>query len=55
VIARKVSQCSKNSRGTHAFEAFASVVRTLTKQGIDSVVEGLYHLFRFPSIQDVPP
>lgn len=55
MIARKVSQCSKNSRGTHAFEAFASVVRTLTKQGIDSVVEGLYHLFRFPSIQDVPP
>jgi transposase len=55
VITRKVSQCSKNSRGTHAFEAFTSVVRTLTKQGIDSVVEGLYHLFRFPSIQDVPP
>jgi transposase len=55
VIARKVSQCSKNSRGTHAFEAFTSVVRTLTKQGIDSLVEGLYHLFRFPSIQDVPP
>jgi transposase len=55
VIARKVSQCSKNSRGTHAFEAFTSVVRTLTKQGRDSLVEGLYHLFRFPSIQDVPP
>jgi hypothetical protein len=55
VIARKVSQCSKNSRGTHAFEAFTSVVRTLSKQGIDALVEGLYHLFRFPSIQDVPP
>jgi transposase len=55
VIARKVSQCSKNRRGTHAFEAFTSVVRTLTKQGIDSLVEGLYHLFRFPNIQDVPP
>jgi hypothetical protein len=55
VIARKVSQCSRNSRGTHAFEAFTRVVRTLTKQGIDSLVEGLYHLFRFPSIQDVPP
>ena len=55
VIARKVSQCSKNRRGTHAFEAFTSVVRTLTKPGIDSLVEGLYHLFRFPSIQDVPP
>jgi transposase len=55
VIARKVSQCSKNSRGTHAFEAFSSVVRTLTKQGIDAVVEALYHLFRFPSIHNVTP
>jgi transposase len=55
VIARKVSQCSKHTRGTHAFEAFTSVVRTLTKQGLDSLVEGLDHLFRFPSIQDVPP
>jgi transposase len=55
VIARKVSQCSKNSRGTHAFEAFTSVVRTLTKQGIDAVVEALYHLFRFPSIHNVTP
>jgi hypothetical protein len=55
VIARQVSQCSKNSRGTHAFAAFTSVVRTLTKQGIDSLVEGLYHLFRSPSVQDVPP
>jgi transposase len=55
VIARKVSQCSKNSRGTHAFEAFTSVVRTLTQQGIDAVVEALYHLFRFPSIHNVTP
>ena len=55
VIARQVSQGSKNRRGTHAFEAFTRVVRTLTKQGIDALVEGLYHLFRFPSIQDVPP
>jgi hypothetical protein len=55
VIARNVSQCSKTDRGTHAFEAFTSVARTLTKQGIDSLVEGLYHLFRSPSIQGVPP
>lgn len=55
VIARKVSQCSKTDRGTHAFEAFTSVVRTLTKQGIDSLVEGLYHLFCSPSIQGAPP
>jgi transposase len=55
VIVRKVSQCSKNGRGAHAFEAFSSVVRTLAKQGIDGLVEGLYHLFRSPSIQGVPP
>jgi hypothetical protein len=55
VIARTVSPCSKTDRGTHAFEAFTSVVRTLTKQGLDSLVEGLYHLFRSPSIQDVLP
>ena len=55
VIARNVSPCSKTDRGTHAFEAFTSVVRTLTKQGIDSLVEGLSHLFRFPSIQGAPP
>lgn len=55
VIARQVSQCSTNGRGTHAFAAFTSVVRTLTKQGIDALVEGRYHLFRSPSIQGVPP
>ncbi len=55
VIARKVSQCSKNGRGAHAFAAFTSVVRTLAQQGIDSLVEGLYHLFRDPSVQSVPP
>jgi transposase len=54
-IARNVSQGSKTSRGIHAFEAFTSVVRTLTKPGIDALVDGLYHLFRSPSIQDVPP
>lgn len=31
VIARKVSQCTKNSRGTRAFEAWTSVVRTLSR------------------------
>jgi transposase len=55
VSARNVSQCSQNGRGTHAFAAFTSVVRTLTQQGIDSRVEGLSHLFRSPSLQDVPP
>jgi transposase len=31
VIARKVSQCSKNQRGARAFEAFTSVLQTLRK------------------------
>jgi transposase len=55
VIARKVSQCSKNDRGAHAFAAFTSVVRTLAKHGADALVEGLYHLFRSPSVQGVTP
>jgi hypothetical protein len=55
VIARKVSQCSKTEPGAQAFAAFASVVRTLAKNGIESLVEGLYHLFRFPTTQGVAP
>lgn len=31
VIARKVSQCTKNTRGTRAFEAWTSVLRTLSR------------------------
>jgi hypothetical protein len=31
VIARKVSQCTKNARGSRAFEAWTSVVRTLAR------------------------
>ena len=45
VIARKVSQCSKNARGAQTFAAFTSVVRTLAKTGADSIVEGLLHVF----------
>jgi hypothetical protein len=55
VIARKVSQCSKNTPGAHAFEAFKSVVQTLAKQGVDSMVEGLYGIFRAARIQSAPP
>ena len=55
VIARKVSQCSKNYQGAHAFSAFKSVVQTLAKRGPGSVVEGLYNLFRSPAGQLVPP
>jgi transposase len=45
VIARKVSQCSKNERGAGAYAAFVSVVRTLAKSGSDRMHEGLTHLF----------
>jgi hypothetical protein len=51
VISRKVSQCSKSGRGAQAFAAFTSVVGTLAQSGIASLVEGLYHLFRFPNVQ----
>jgi transposase len=54
VIARKVSHCSQNDAGAHAFAAFTSVVRTLAKQGIDSLIENLYQLFRGPAMQATP-
>lgn len=43
VIARKVSQCSKNERGAAAYSAFKSVIGTLKKNGGD-VLEKLPHL-----------
>jgi transposase len=55
VIARKVSHCSKNGAGAHSFAAFTSVVRTLAKQRVDSLVENLYRLFRGPDVQATPP
>jgi transposase len=48
VIARKVSQCSKNEAGAYAFSAFTSVVQTLAKQGAGPVVEALSTLFQSP-------
>src|SRR2546428_5510194 len=45
VIARKVSQCSKNARGAQTFAAFTSVIRTLAKTGAGALVEGLLHVF----------
>jgi len=54
VIARQVSQCSKNEAGANAFSAFKSVVQTLVKQGAASVVEALYTLFRSPEVQSAP-
>lgn len=55
VIARKGSQCSKNTPGARAFEAFKSVVQTLAKQGVNSMVEGLYHIFRTARTQGASP
>jgi len=54
VIARKVSQCSKNAAGAYAFSAFKSVVQTLVKRNSGSVVEALYILFRSPEVQLAP-
>src|ERR687892_422022 len=48
VIARKVSQCSKNEAGAYAFSAFKSVVQTLAKRGAGSIVEALSTLFQSP-------
>jgi transposase len=45
VIARKVSQCSKNQPGADTFTAFASVTRTLVQRG-HSPIDGLVRLFR---------
>lgn len=52
VIARKVSQCSKNARGAQTFAAFTSVVRTLARTGTDSIVEGLLHVFHSAQMPD---
>lgn len=53
VIARKVSQCSKNARGAQTFAAFTSVIRTLAKTGTASLVEGLLHVFHSAKMPDV--
>ncbi len=53
VIQRKVSQCSKTDGGARAFEAFASVIKTAMRQGVD-VVERLTGLFRGIDPQSSP-
>ena len=55
VIARKVSQCSKNDQGAYAFSAFKSVVQTLAKRGVHSMVERFNQVFRSENIQGIPP
>jgi transposase len=52
VIARKVSQCSKNARGAQTFTAFPRVLRTLAKTGTVSLVEGLRHVFHSAQMSD---
>ncbi|MDQ2801536.1 MAG: IS66 family transposase [Pseudomonadota bacterium] len=54
VIARKVSQCSKNDCGAATFAAFASVTRTLARRG-GSVLDSLEHLFRSQPTAHPPP
>jgi transposase len=54
VIARKVSQCSRNEAGAYAFSAFKSVIQTLVKRGAGSLVEALYALFCSPKAPLVP-
>ncbi|MFQ6030945.1 MAG: IS66 family transposase [Dehalococcoidia bacterium] len=46
VIARKVSHCSKNTRGADAFTTFTSVLRTLAGRGDRPLVEELSQVFR---------
>src|SRR3954465_3228978 len=53
VIQRKVSQCSKTDGGARAFEAFASVIKTVMRQGKD-VVERLTDIFRGIDPQSSP-
>jgi hypothetical protein len=44
VIARKVSQCSKNELGARAFEAFTSVIQTIRKTIPSGVVNALVQI-----------
>jgi transposase len=46
VIARKVSQCSKNERGAYAFAAFVSLAQTFRKNPAVSVTQAFLGLFR---------
>jgi transposase len=57
VIARKVSQCSKNQRGADTFAAFASVTRTIRQRG-GALLDDLLTTFRtgrVPAAAPLPP
>jgi transposase len=51
VIARKVSQCSKNDRGAGAFAVFTSVIRTLMNTETAAMVDTLSHLLHPTQLQ----
>jgi transposase len=53
VIARKVSQCSKNERGAEAYSAFKSVIETIRKGG-EKVIVYLERMFRGEPEEPVP-
>lgn len=44
IVARKVSHCSKNERGAHAFEAFTSVLQTIRKNAPAAIMTTLAQL-----------
>lgn len=48
VIARKVSQCSKNQDGAEAYAAFVSVLQTAVRGGATSTIGYLRNLFSAP-------
>jgi transposase len=55
VIARKVSHCSQNEAGAEAFSTLVSVLQTLRKRGVPSLVEGLAHLLGSTALSTPPP
>jgi hypothetical protein len=46
-LQKSIALLEKYTR-SEAFAAFKSMVQTLTKRGIDSMVEGLYHISSAP-------
>ena len=55
VIARKVSQCSKNHDGADAFAAFTSIAQTALKNGATSVTAAFRLLFSAPNPNSAHP
>jgi len=55
VIARKVSHGSHNEAGAEAFSTLVSVLQTLRKRGVPSLVEGLASLLGAAALSTPPP